>query len=249
MNTPLHIHRDVFPVRAYESGVNNRVTLPAYCNYFQELAGEHANRLGVGIHTLQQGQHTWMLARLRLRIHRYAAWQEHVHVTTWPAALRGRLIALRDVQMFDQDHDPLVEGVSEWMIVDLRTRRLTRLPPDLAELAPEGTPRVNLPDEGEAFPDFTAANSETTILVRNSDHDFNNHVNNVHYVEWGLEAVDPAWCGERAIDFMDIAFKAEARAGETIHCEIQILDDHHLLHRMQRVADRETVALMRTTWR
>jgi acyl-ACP thioesterase len=88
-----------------------------------------------------------------------------------------------------------------------------------------------------------------TILVRNSDHDFNNHVNNVHYVEWGMEAVDAAWRGDRTVEFLDIAFKAEARAGETIHSEVQILDDHHLLHRMQRVTDRETVAWMRTTWR
>ena len=37
-----------FPVRSYEAGTDNNLSLPSLCNYLQEIAGLHADKLGVG---------------------------------------------------------------------------------------------------------------------------------------------------------------------------------------------------------
>ena len=86
----------VFPVRSYEAGVNNRMSLPSLCNYLQEIAGIHADKLGVGIHLLQSEGITWMLSRLRLEIGRGVPWGEELKIRTWPSGTRGRLTATRD---------------------------------------------------------------------------------------------------------------------------------------------------------
>ena len=125
---PLHVHDESFCVRAYESGVSNQVTLPALCNYLQEAAGNHARALGLGIHELQDAGFTWMLARLHLAIHRYAAWRETVHLRTWPAGVRGRLTALRDFRMTDDAGETVLLGVSEWLYVEAAAQRIVRLP-------------------------------------------------------------------------------------------------------------------------
>ena len=157
---PLHVHDERFCVRAYESGVNNQVTLPALCNFLQEAAGNHARRLGLGIHELQDVGFTWMLARLHLVIRRYAAWRETVLL-----------------------------GVSEWLYVEVPAQRIVRLPQAFAALAPAGTPQVPLPEAPAKLPDIPAPEWSAAITVRHSDHDFNNHVNNAHYVAWALECL------------------------------------------------------------
>ena len=248
MDKPLHYYDDIFLVRAYESGTDNRATLPAYCNYIQEAAGKHATRLGLGIHDLQQANRTWMLGHLHLLVHRYAAWQEAVHVRTWPAGTRGKLTALRDYLATDSDGRPLLQGVSEWLYVDTATRRLVRLPEAFAALAPEGTPRSGVPDPDGKIPDLERPEWSCALTVRRSDHDFNNHVNNVHYVEWGLECLPAGLLATRQIRRLDITYKAEALCGDTVLCEAAPLSGTVILHRIRRPADNATLATLRTEW-
>jgi acyl-ACP thioesterase len=248
MNTPLHFFDETFLVRAYESGVNNRVTLPSYCNYLQEVAGKHATRLGLGIHELQQENVTWMLGHLHLLIHRYAAWQEEIHVRTWPAGMRGRLTAQRDFLVTDSSGQLILQGVSEWLYVDLATRRPTRLPEAFAALAPEGTPRSGVPDLEGKIPDFENPEWSCALTVRQSDHDFNDHVNNVHYVEWGLECLPEDLLKTKQVKRLDISFKSAARFGDTVMCEAASQSDNLILHRLRRASDNATLAVMRTEW-
>ena len=246
---PLHFWDETFCVRAYESGVNNQVTLPAYCNYLQEIAGNHARALGLGIHELQDAGFTWMLARLHLVINTYAAWRENVNIRTWPAGLRGRLTAVRDFFVCGDSGAVLLQGVSEWLYVDLNTRKIVRLPHAFAALAPADTPLVDVPEKSCKPPDFSEAEWSASLTVRHSDHDFNNHVNNAHYVEWALECVPDEWRGKRRVCDLDIVYRTSARWGDTVISEAVRETDAVLLHRIRRASDNAALATARTVWR
>jgi acyl-ACP thioesterase len=245
---PLHYRDETFCVRAYESGVSNRVTLPAYCNYLQEIAGNHARELGLGIRELQGAGFTWMLERLRLSISGYAAWRENVTIRTWPAGLRGRLSAIRDFVASDDSGAVLLQGVSAWLYVDLSTQRIARLPEAFAALAPEGTPQVAVAEPKGKIPDLGEPEWSVAVTVRHSDTDFNEHVNNVHYVEWALEGLPAAWCGARRVCELDISFRTAARWGDTVLCEAARAGDTALLHRIRRQSDLAVLATARTEW-
>lgn len=245
---PRHTRDETFCVRAYECGVRNCVTLSSYCNFLQEIAGNHARDLGLGIQALQDAGFTWMLARLRLGIRRYAAWRETLLIRTWPAGTRGRATALRDFVCRDEAGDLLLEGVSEWLYVDRKANRIVRLPPDFAALAPEGTPRVTLPPAPEPPVPEPASAWSTTLTVRRSDHDFNNHVNHAHYVAWALECLPDAWTGTRQVGELDIAFKNAAIWGDTILSEAAQAGDT-VYHRIRRLSDQTLLASARTVWR
>jgi len=245
---PRHYRDETFCVRAYESGVNNQVTLPAYCNYLQEIAGNHARTLGLGIHELQDAGFTWMLARLHLVIGAYAVWRENVNIRTWPAGLRGRLTAIRDFEARDDAGRVLLRGVSEWLYVDLSTLKIVRLPQAFAGLAPEGTPQVEVPEAPGKIPDFAEADWSAALTVRHSDHDFNNHVNNAHYVEWALECLPAEWSGQRNVCELDISYRAAAKWGDTILSEAAREDGPALLHRIRRASDNAVLATARTVW-
>ncbi|MDX9867358.1 MAG: thioesterase [Kiritimatiellia bacterium] len=251
MNAPLPLHTrdETFCVRAYECDVRNCVTLPSCCNYLQEIAGNHARDLGLGIQTLQEAGFTWMLARLRLAVSRYAAWRKTLRIRTWPAGTRGRVTALRDFVCRDEAGALLLEGVSEWLYVDLAANRIVRLPPAFAALAPEGTPRVALPPAPEPPAPEPAAEWSATLTVRRSDHDFNNHVNNAHYVAWALECLPDDWTGTRQVGELDIAYKSAAAWGDTILSEAARAGEDTVLHRIRRLSDRTLLASARTVWR
>jgi len=83
--------------------------------------------------------------------------------------------------------------------------------------------------------------------VRFSDLDVNQHVNNVRYVEWALEAAPREMLLTQQPTEIDIQFRAETGLGETVVTQLQ-QDADRLLHRLRRTRDDKTVAQATTQW-
>ena len=231
-----------FTVRSYEAGIANHVTLPTLCNYMQEAAGISAARLGWGIQALQSEGLTWMLSRLRVSVQRYVPWGETITVRTWPSGVKGRLIAKRCFLGLDEKGAELFRASSEWLYVDMAAQKIAKLPETFADLVPAGTPDFEWPDIGGKFVRLPSVDGSVEILTRHSDLDFNDHVNNVHYVEWMLESVkwkvESVKCG---VGDMDIVFRQAAKAGESLASEFCVAEDK-TLHAIRRQSDGAVLA-------
>ena len=214
-----------YRVRSYETGVANRVTMPTLCNYLQEAAGDHAIELGVGILELQSRGLSWMIARLHLVLARDVPWGGDVRLVTWPSGLKGRLVALRDFRLLDAQGAEVGEAVSEWLTVDLAAQRIVRPAEAFQAVVPPNVARVPLAasDVGGKFAALAKVDATASILVRRADHDFNDHVNNVHYVEWALEAL-PAVFRARSVRELDIVFRQAAHAGDELESRLEVVD-------------------------
>ena len=238
-----------FTVRSYEAGITNHVTLPTLCNYMQEAAGISAARLGWGIQALQSEGLTWMLSRLRVSVQRYVPWGETITVRTWPSGVKGRLIAKRCFLGLDEKGAELFRASSEWLYVDMAAQKIAKLPETFADLVPAGTPDFELPDIGGKFVRLPSVDGSVEILTRHSDLDFNDHVNNVHYVEWMLESVkwkvESVKCGGRGATTlpmeMDIVFRQAAKAGESLASEFCVAEDK-TVHASRRQSDGTVLA-------
>ena len=232
-----------FTVRSYEAGIANHVTLPTLCNYMQEAAGINAARLGWGIQALQAEGLTWMLSRLRASVTRYVPWGETVTVRTWPSGVKGRLVAKRCFLGMDAKGEELFRVSSEWLYVDMAAQKIARLPETFEGLVPAGTPDFELPDIGGKFAHLPSVDGGADILTRHSDLDFNDHVNNVHYVEWMLESsvkcqMESVKCG---VGDIDIVFRQAAKAGEALVSEF-CADGEKTLHAIRRRSDNAILA-------
>ena len=239
-----------FPVRGYESGVDNHVTLPTVCNYLQEIAGNHAERLGFGIREMQERDGTsWMLSRLHVKVDRFVPWGETLHLRSWPSGVRGRLVANRDFVGTDDAGRTVLEAVSEWLVVDLKALKIVR-PTETFKALSVDAPRVGLAaaDGGGKFAALAKVDAEARILVRRGDHDFNDHVNNVHYVEWALEAVPEAFRGKFPHG-LDIVFRQAAHAGDELASRLEVVDETTLRHAIVRLSDNQLLATAETTWK
>ena len=102
-------------------------------------------------------------------------------------------------------------------------------------------------DGGGKFAALGRVDAAARILVRRSDHDFNDHVNNVHYVEWALEAAPEAFRGKLPYG-LDIVFRQAAHAGDELESRVEVADDATLRHAIVRPSDGTLLATAETKW-
>lgn len=219
-------------IRANECGSDGTASLPAVLNLFQEAASLNAEELGFSKSSFAaQGENiSWVLTHLRVRIDRYPRWEERVSVVTWPR--RGRKItALRDFELYGADGTRIGIGTSEWMVIDLATRRVVPIPEGVFSLANDEREPVF---GAEGFSKLRWECRETAadavrFRAKRADIDLNGHVNNVHYVEWFLETlpIGREHCGE-----CEIIFKSETFAGDEVVAEGVEVEPGVFIHRV-----------------
>jgi len=211
------VARFTFQVRSYECGPDGLASLPTVCNYLQEAASLHAESLGFSKSDFAaRGTNvSWVLTRLRVKMSRELRWKEVVSVETYPRAGR-RITAERDFVLRVGD-DTVGVATSEWMIIDLATRKVVAVPTFVSALANDVRPPV-LGDDPFSKVRWACreTSGETPFRARRGDIDLNGHVNNVHYVEWLVEVLPPT---AAPIGDFEIAFKSETLAGDEVRAD------------------------------
>ncbi|MAL17592.1 MAG: acyl-[acyl-carrier-protein] thioesterase [Balneola sp.] len=212
MSEDITKHSENFTIRASEVGAGGQITLQAVCGLFQEVAGNHALKLDFDITQLQEKDLTWVLHRMDIKMERYPNWREKITIETWPAA-GDALRAYRDYRILDEEENQIGACLSYWMMINMKTRRPTRMPQEVLDLRLTDLEHV-MPIKSDKIESFDEPDMEKKFVVRKSDLDMNNHVNNARFVEWVMESYDE----EKAylIKNMDIIFMRESKVGDII---------------------------------
>jgi acyl-ACP thioesterase len=191
------------------------MTLDAVLNFFQEAAISHAENLGVGRETMARTNQLWILSRMSVQINRRPQYGEIITVRTWP---RGgeKLFALRDFDIRDAANNPAVQARSCWLIIDMEKRRPLR-PQSIMNTLPQNEGNDALPAIGSLAPALEEHPSLQKAAERRAlynDVDYNGHVNNVSYIRWIEDAVDPALLEQARQMRLDINYLNEVLPGE-----------------------------------
>ena len=238
-----------FVVRSYEADAAGFATPASLCNYLQEAAGNHAFALDFSVEQLQTRGLTWMLSRLRLETVHMPRWRETVEVETWPSGTRG-LLAMRDFLIRSSSGDELGRATTAWLLIDLERRRPARLTEELLALRlPSRPPALPPATERLSPPDVTT--EESTVLVRWSDMDVNEHVNNVRYVAWAMDALPEETLRTKVLSSLAVDFLGETRTGDQLLVRTELAQREGNTVRSEIVSgnDSAPVARIATTWR
>lgn len=220
-----------FKVRSYECGANGSASLPAVCNYLQEAASLNAEELGFSKSNFDaQGENiSWVLTRLVVKMNRYPRWEEDIKVITFPRGGR-KIVAWRDFEITGSDGETIGLATSEWMLIDLSTRKIVPIPENVLAAADFGLESVLGPEPFTPrlkFPAADNAGSGGTFKAQHSHIDLNGHVNNVHYIEWLLEPLKAAQPSN-----LEIVFRSETLAGDEITVETAYGENGETFHRV-----------------
>lgn len=251
MNSPDPIFEKTFPIRYHEldnRGLLRPVTL---LNFVQDAGGMHAAQLGVSVRDLRQRGLTWVLSRVHVTVERYPHADDVINVRTWPSTREG-LFSCREFEMRDKNGVLFSSATSSWAVLNLASRRPVRLQDCLPEYPLTGQRALN--DDFASLPQFPdepdGTFRELPFLVRRSDQDSNQHVNNTVYTDWALEAVpdDIAVCHLYSIE---VSFRAEALYGDRIVSQCVVKrsgNETECLHRIVS-SDKRELARLRTRWK
>ena len=212
------VWQETYPVRFGLIDKSDRLTLDAMFQFFQEAAISHAENLYVGREDMSRTGQGWVLSRISVMADRRPNYGETITVRSWP---RGgeKLFALRDFDIRDKDDIPVVSARSGWLIVDLEKRRPIR-PQSVMDNLPQNEGLNALSWGPAALAEQSILKSaEASVTKRKAlytDVDFNGHVNNVSYIKWIEDILEPQFLERASKMRLDINYTNEIICGEAV---------------------------------
>jgi acyl-ACP thioesterase len=236
-----------FELKTYELDQRGRMPLGILYRNLQEAAERNAVDLGFGAETMIKNGLTWILARLQLRVTAFPEGRRTITAETWPAAVESRF-AMRDFRFrYGVDQACFAVASSVWLLLDIARQRPVTVAQhvrheqllDIGRMVTEPFPAIQTNGEPACVTEFR---------VRRSDLDINDHVNNLHYVEWLAESVPEDLWRRGNVRSMDIEYKRAVGYGATVRVESYSEAGNIYNHRM--VVDGVTGDLLRarTIW-
>ena len=168
-------------VRLSEADQNQRMTLNAVLNHFQDCSIFQSEDLGVGLDFLEKKKRMWVLSSWKIVLNRYPKLGERIRVGTWPYEF-DRMTGRRNFCLKDEQGQTAAYADSRWVYMNAERMRPALLDEDVRSayaLEPglemgEETAHILVPEETEAQEPF---------LVHAWHLDVNHHVNNGQYVQ------------------------------------------------------------------
>lgn len=173
---------------------------------FQEVASDHAERLGLGFDDLMAQNYIWVLTKLRFSIKEQMKPMVEYRLETYPRPKKG-VTFYRDYYIYDGEGELMAVGTSYWCIINFVTRKVERLRMDF-----DGVFIGNQPFENgiEKFKiDQENLVRIGTHKVTEDDLDNNEHVNNCRYADMVKDVL-------KGHEDYSIHFSKEALLGDEI---------------------------------
>lgn len=240
------IYEGEFTIRTSEIDRAKKVTATAFIDLMQEAAMQNVIDLKVSVWDMAEKSISWVLMRKNLRLYRLPTLGETIKIKTYPAGF-DKLFTYRDYQVFDKDHQLLAESSSTWLLMNTIKRSIARIPEEMRLRGDFDTSQC-LPHAKNKLPKLTQVDLKKTFIVNWHDMDFNEHLNNVRYMQWMFETVDYYLKHTGKLEELDIIYKAECYWKDTVEVRTQKVDEFTYLHRLVRLSDNEEIALARTRW-
>lgn len=195
-------------------------------NELQGLADKHATMLGAGREYCLENGIAWVVTHYFIDIIEMPRTGDQLTYSTWPS-VSGAVKSERDFEVRDENGKLKIRAISQWVLIDLRTRRPVRI----SDWFPEwtGLPERVWEREFDKCPDFVPTKS-SVIGCRFDDIDVNQHINNAVYAVWATESVGFNFRNEHKLRGMAIYFEHEINPNTpTVRIEVAMgnTETHH----------------------
>ena len=186
-------------------------------NHLLNAADFHSSSRGFGMKYLMTIKRSWVLSRLAIEMDEMPQMYTTFNVETWVESAM-RFFTSRNFAVVGTDGHTYGYGRSIWAMIDTESRQ----PTDLFAIDDGAINNwiVNdkeCPiDKGGRVKMTDAAQLLRTIDTYYNDVDINGHINSVKYIEHVLDLWPADWYREHRIRRFEIAYVAEAHAGDKL---------------------------------
>ena len=208
------IYRKNILIELSRCALDSRLSVPAVFEAFQDIAVEHAEKLGLGAEAMTKRGLFWITAKTRVRIHKRPKLLTPVTVETWPC-VPGPVRADRCYRIMEGE-ECVAEGRTEWAVIEIPEKRVHRL----NDLYPEGLVLVDnvlLPEHFRRVSEDTSDCAERpAIKVPSTDIDLGGHMNNIAYIREMLGTYSTAELRQMEIKGVEVCFRYPCYEGEIL---------------------------------
>ncbi|MBQ9668889.1 MAG: acyl-[Prevotella sp.] len=211
------VGRYPFMAEPFHCDFSGRLFMGHLGNHMLNAADFHSTDRGFGMHYLNTINRTWVLSRLAVEMDEMPSQYTRFYVETWVENAM-RFFTQRNFRVVGDDDRVYGYGRSVWAMIDTETRQ----PADLLSIHDgallqwiENEKPCPIDKGGRVRMD-KEAQLVRTIDTFYSDVDINGHINSVKYIEHVLDLWPIDWYRQHAIRRFEIAYVAEAHAGDRL---------------------------------
>ncbi len=204
-----------YKIKLYDVNVNKNLTPTSLFRTLQETAGEHhfAAQNSSLLDSYLQG-FSWILVQAKFKFLEIPKYQQTIIIRTWLSEIRS-IKAIREYEIYDETGKLLGFAKKSWAFFDVHKLRPAPMPKGVYDNWPTN-PKTNIEFNKNLLADNFNIAYSTQIKVRKSDLDYNQHVNNIYYVQWMREII-PEELNNNAVVEMESKFLAESKFGDTLN--------------------------------
>ena len=182
---------------------------------FENMACIHGALCGESVKT---SDIRWFLTAYEVNVTRRPEIEERICVHTWSREMRG-VSACREFEIYDENGELCITGISNWARTNAATQRLERITPDIAAKYESEPQHTNFKKPWlEKLSEPTEYKSHREFTVDRNYIDVNNHMNNVFYLDLAeLVLPDAVYEMEESKKFK-IMYRRAIKYGETVGC-------------------------------
>ena len=206
-----------FMAEPFHCDFSGRLFMGHLGNHMLNAADFHSTDRGFGMRYLLTIQRSWVLSRLAIEMEEMPRMYTKFNVETWVESAM-RYFTSRNFRVVDNDGKVYGYGRSIWAMIDTESRQ----PTDLFAIDDgainnwiEKDKECPI-DKGGRVKMGDGAELVRAIDTYYNDVDINGHINSVKYIEHVLDLWDLDWYREHAIKRFEIAYVAEAHAGDKL---------------------------------
>jgi acyl-ACP thioesterase len=173
-------YNEKFKIRTYDASFNRMASPVSILGYLEEVATNHAQKIGLGYHDSKTEGYYWILRSSKFELTRLPELNEELTVYTWPAGLKG-LKALRRFSLHVGEEE-IGSGYHCWLMMSISRKK-----PIIARNFTEIMNEMPISDEDRfklnkiQMPIDLEFSYKKVVMPR--DIDWNMHVNNVRYAD------------------------------------------------------------------
>ena len=198
-------------VRLTETDQNQRMTLNAILNHFQDCSTFHSEDLGRGMKFLAGMDRMWVLSSWKIVVCRYPELAEHIKVGTWPYSF-GKMTGQRNFRLLDGEGKMAAYADTLWVLMDTKRQRPAKVEEAISE-AYTLEPRLDMEYEEDKIRIPEELEEREPFTVHKYQLDVNHHVNNGQYVQMAGDYLPEGF----EIRQMRAEYKRSAVLGDVIY--------------------------------
>ncbi len=239
-----------YRVHIYETGPDGKLNIYSLFNYLQDIASDHAIRLGFGRDDLVKENRFWVLSRIYAEVNRLPEWEDSITVKTWPNGT-DKLFALRNFEVSFPDGTHIASATSSWLILDMTTRKVQRPDSILSKFYSDMNPGKSPLRYASKLEPFNDEEQEShSYRIKVSDLDINLHTNNVNYLKWVSDCYNLEFVMKYFPRSAEINYLAESQFDEEVVIKTSAgkTDNSVYNHSVLRTGDSKELCRIKIEW-